>query len=205
VGFVVLAVGVLIVAGTAVWLKMVRTTVADSPISFRAGTIRQEFTVDHDGIYVMSVRFNQNISRAKAACFLGGQELDQSLDCKDSPPLLKFSWQIFGDGQIGSNGTSAVTGSGPMNDVTIFGFPAQKNHHYVVALTFQRDASELQIPPPRVRVELSGFGKEDFFLAAAALDSVGLGLCVIGGTMILVSFLRAKFKRFGTRPTVLPG
>jgi hypothetical protein len=197
-GLVLVALGVATLAGIAIWIKTARTTVADFPISIHPGTVNQEFIADYDAMYVMSVRFDRNISHTRAVCFLGGQELDQSLDCKDSPPLLKFSWQIFRDGQqMGTSGTSAITGSGPMNDVTIVGFPTEKKHRYTLALTSQQDAGSLQIPRPRVRVELSPFNKEDFIFAAATFQFLGLVLCVIGVMILLVSFVRSKFKTKG--------
>jgi hypothetical protein len=201
-GLVVVALGVSTLVGTAIWLKTTRTTVIDFPISIHPGTVSQEFTADYDATYVMSVRFDPSISHTKAVCFLGGQESDQSLDCRDSPPLLKCSWQIFRDGQqIGNAGTSAITGSGPSNVVTIVGFPTQKKHRYTLALTFLQDASSLQIPRPRVRVELSPFNKEDFIFVGAAFQFSGFVLCVIGAAIVLISLVRSKFAR--PKPTAL--
>lgn len=199
-GLVFVGLGMASFAGTAIWLKTARTTVADFPIPIHPGTVKEEFIADYDARYVMSVRFDSNISQTRAVCFLGGQELDQSLDCKDSPPLLKFSWQIFRDGQLGTTGTSATTGSS-RNDVVIVGFTAEKKHRYTLALTSEQDANSLQIPRPRVRVELSPFFKEEFIFAGAAFQLFGFVLFVTGATILLVSFVRNKFKQITPKPT----
>ena len=200
-GLVFIAVGVATFAGTAIWLKTALTTVAEFPIPIHPGTVNQEFIAAYDARYVMCVRFDRDISHTRVVCFLGGQELDQSLDCKDSPPLLKFSWQIFRDGQqIGTTGTSAVRESG-RNDVAIVGFPTEKKHRYTLALTSQQDASSLQIPRPRVWVELSPSYKEDVIFAGATFQFFGLVLCATGATILLVSFVRSKFKQMTPRPT----
>ena len=77
-------------------------------------------------------------------------------------------------------------------DITIVSFPARKNHKYTAELKFDQDASPLKLLPPRVRIDLDIFNREDFIFAGAGFDSVGLALCLVGGTMFLVSFLRAR-------------
>jgi len=192
-GLVVVAVGVLIMAGVVVWMKTIQATVTEFPISAGLRTAKKEFTVNYDAIYFVSVRFGTSISLATASCLLGGQESDPSLECAGTPPELKFSWQLFCDGQPGGTGTSARMGSrSPKGDVIIFGFPARKKHKYMLALTFEHDSRTFQ-PSPTVRVELGGFQKEEFFIAGAVLDYFALILFLIGGLMFLASTFRAKF------------
>jgi hypothetical protein len=213
-GLVLTGLGLLIFLGVAIWLKTIRTTLVDIPMPMRAEATSKDFTVDYDGpIYTMTVQFDRSVPPTTARCLLGGgkSELRPDLDCTNTAPLLKFSWELIHDGQIGGTGSSADMGSISTTDtalnVMIVGFPAQKKHRYRVTLKFDQDASDLKVPPPRVRVELDGFTREDIIFAGAAFDSVGLALCLIGMTMFLVSFLRARFSRHKTpNPTNLtPG
>jgi hypothetical protein len=193
-GLVVVAVGVLIMAGVAVWMKSIQTTITEFPVSAGVGTVKKEFTVNYDAIHFVSVGFDPSISLATASCLLGGQESDPSLECAGIPPSFRFSWQLFCDGQPSGTGTSARMGSRSRNgDVIIFGFPARKKHQYMLTLTFEHDSRALQ-PPPIVRVELGGFKKEEFLIAGAVLDYFALVLFLIGGVMFLASTLTAKFQ-----------
>ena len=194
-GLVVVAVGVLIVAGVAIWMKTIQATVAEFPISAGLGTAKKEFTVNYDAIYFISVRFDPSVSLVTASCLLGGQESDPSLECAGTRPALKFSWQLFCDGQPCGTGTSARMGSrSTKGEVIIFGFPARKKYQYMLTLNFEHDLHTLQ-PPPIVRVELGGFKKDEFFIAGALFDYFALVLILIGGVMFLASTLRAKFSR----------
>ena len=199
-GVVVGVVGVVLFVGTAVWLKSVRTTVADLSVTQTPGTITKDFTVDYDALYTLSIQLDPSVSPDTATCLLGGERspLHAGVNCKDTPALLGFSWQLSRDGKVVGNGTSAEMGSSSsvsgLLDVTIVSFPAHRNHRYTMALVFGKDASQLKIPSPRARVELDIFNKEDFIWAGALYDSVALVLCLVGVTMVLVPVLRARFK-----------
>jgi hypothetical protein len=204
-GLVLTGLGLLIFVGVAIWLKSIRTTVADIPMPMRAAALQKDFTVDHDAIYTMWVQSDRNIPLTTVKCLLGARksELDaKELDCTNTPPLLKFSWELSRDGKSGGTGWSCEMGSSSTTDntsnVDIVSFPAQKNHKYTVRLKFDQDASGLKISPPRVRIELDIFNREDFIWAGAAFDSIGFVLCIIGGEMFLVSFLRERINRFKT-------
>src|SRR6266403_2662346 len=93
-GLVVVAVGVLIMAGVALWMKTIQTTITEFPISAGVGTAKKEFTVNYDAVYFVSVGFGPSVSLATASCLLGGQESYPSLECAGTPPSLRFSWQL---------------------------------------------------------------------------------------------------------------
>ena len=199
-GIVVAVVGVVLFIGTAVWLKSIRTTVADIAISQTPATITKDFTVDYDALYTLSIRLDPSVSQDTATCLLGGEKspLHAGVDCKDIPPLLGFTWQLSRDGKVIGTGTSAEMGSsssvsGPL-DVTIVSFPARRNHLYTMALVFVEDVSLLKIPSPRARVEVDIFNREDFIWAGAWFDSIALVLGLVGATMVFVPILRARFK-----------
>lgn len=194
----------------AVWLKSTRTILADIPMPMHAGAITKDFTVDYDGpIYSMLVRFDGKVSTTEAICLLGGikSDLHPDLNCGDTAPLLKFSWQLQRDGKVGGSGSSVNTGSISTADgglrVMIVGFPARKKHVYQVALKFDSDASRLAIPPPRVQIELDSFVREDLFVVGGILDSFASLLCLIGVVVFAVGFLwkRLNLRKKLTRET----
>src|SRR5258708_1031119 len=128
-GLVLIALGLLIFVGFAVWAKSIRTTVVDIPVPMRAEAVSRDFVVDYDALYTMWVRFDRSIPLDTARCLLGGQksELDGDLDCKNTAPLLKFFWQLSRDGKNGAEGASTGMGSSSTADgalnVSIFSFP----------------------------------------------------------------------------------
>lgn len=199
----------------AIWLKSTRTILVDIPMPMRAGAVTKDFTVDYDGpLYSMLVRFDGKVSAAQAMCLLGGikSDLHPDLNCGDAAPLLKFSWQLERDGQVGWSGSSANTGSISAADdslrVMIVGFPARKKHTYRVILKFDSYASKLVIPPPRVQIKLDSFVTEDLFVAGGILDFFASLLCLIGAVVLALSFLRNRLsrpKKLIEKPSVGPG
>jgi hypothetical protein len=199
-GLLLIVLGLLIFVGFAVWAKSIRTTVMDIPVPMRAEAVSRDFAVDYDAIYTMWVRFDRGIPLDAARCVLGAQksELHADLDCKNTLPLLKFSWELSRDGKNGAEGSSADMGSSSTADaspsVPIFSFPAQKKHRYTATFKFEQNATSLTIPPPKIQIELDIFNREDFIWLGAAFDSLGLLLCVVGAIMLLVPVFKAKFK-----------
>jgi hypothetical protein len=132
-GLVLIVLGLLIFVGFAVWAKSIRTTVMDIPVPMRAEAVSRDFAVDYDAIYTMWVRFDRGIPLDAARCLLGAQksELHADLNCKNTLPLLKFSWELSRDGKNGAEGSSADMGSSSTADgspsVSIFSFPLKRS------------------------------------------------------------------------------
>jgi hypothetical protein len=206
IGLVLIGCGLLVLFGFAIWLKSIRTTVLDISVPMRAEAVSKDFSVDYDALYTMWVQFDRRASLEGAHCLLGAQksELNADLDCEDLLPLLKFSWALGRHGKNGAMGSSADVGSSSTEDnslkVSIFSFPAQKKHRYTLTMNFEHDGSSLNMPPPKVRIELDIFNQEDFIWAGAVFDSLGLLFCVTGAIMVLVPPLRARFKQSKLRP-----
>ena len=202
-GLVLLGLGLLVFLIVAIWLKTIKTTVVEIPMPMLAEATTTNFTVDRDGDYDVSVRFAPNLPQTTAECLLGGRVPGEAEpDCGNTAPVLKFSWELSRDGQSGGTGSSHELGSswtiGSSLNVMVVSFPAQVKHKYTLALKFDQNASDLKMPPPIVGIELSSFSREDFIFAGAALDFVGLVLCLIGVVIFGVSLLRAKFKKGST-------
>src|SRR2546429_200599 len=103
IGVFLLLLGLGILLAVAVWLKTAREILAEIPMPMHAGTVKREFTVDHDApIYTLRVRFDGAISDADARCLLGakGSELYPDLDCRSVAPVFSFLWELRQDGQI---------------------------------------------------------------------------------------------------------
>jgi hypothetical protein len=132
-GLLLIALGLLIFMGFAVWAKSIRTTLMNISVPMRAEAVSRDFVVDYDAIYTMWVRFDRSIPLDTARCALGAQksELDADVARKNSSPHLKFFWQLSRDGKNGAEGSSADMASSSTADgslsVSIFSFPAQKS------------------------------------------------------------------------------
>ena len=179
----------------------IRTTVLDIPVPMKAETVSRDFSVDYDALYTVWVKFDRSVSLHEAHCLLGGGklEIDADQNCREFAPLLKFAWTLSRNGTGEATGLSDDLGSSLTENnslnVSIFSFHAQKKHKYSLTLKFERDASSLNIPLPKVRVELDIFNREDFIWAGAVFDSLGFLLCVMGVAMFSVPLLKARFSQ----------
>jgi hypothetical protein len=195
-GFLVL--GPLTFLLVAIWMKTVRTTLADIQMPMSASVVGTDFTVDYDGpLYDVEVLFDRSLSVDSARCLLGAtRETRPDLDCSHTAALLRFSWELSRDGQAAGSGSSINMGSvstyGGAPRVMIVAFPASKHHKYRLALRFDENANELTIPPPRVQIELDSFVREDVMIAAGVLDTIAAAACLVGVCVLLFSFLKTK-------------
>jgi len=204
IGVLFLALGLGILLGVAVWFETDREILADVPMPMRATTVKQQFTVDHDApIYTLEVKFDGAISDADARCLLGTKdsELHPDLDCRAIAPVFEFTWELRQDGQIVGSGSSARVGtvrkSNDGTEAMVVGFPARTKHQYEIALKFNQDAPNAKTAPPRVRVKVDSFVREDRFIVGAVLDWVALAVCLAGVIILSVQFFRQRFLRRG--------
>jgi hypothetical protein len=199
-GLALIVVGLLIFLSIAIWLKTVRTNVVDIPMPLRGQSATQDFTVNFNGLYTVWVRFDPTTRQPTADCLLGRPQLEVTADsdCKNIAPLLNFAWKLNYDGQNIATGSSAVIGSDLKTahglDADIVSFHAETGHKYTLAVQLHQDARSITIIPPRVRVDLDIFNREDLVWAGAAADYFGLLLCLIGAIMFSISLLRTKLK-----------
>jgi hypothetical protein len=154
-------------------------------------------------IYTLEVKFDGEISDADARCLLGANdpELHPDLDCRAIAPVFGFIWELRQDGQIVGRGTSARVGtvlkSNDGTEAMVVGFPARTKHQYEIALTFNQDAPNAKTTPPRVRVKVDSFVREDRLIVGAILDWVALAACLAGVIILSVQFFRQRFRRSG--------
>ena|SRR5438874_5096956 len=203
IGVLFLALGLGTLLTVAVWLETAREILADVPMPMHATTVKQRFTVDHDApIYTLEVKFDGAISDADARCLLGAKdsEVRPDLDCGIIAPVFRFTWELRQDGQfLGSGSSERVVGTvHTSNDATeamIVGFPGRTKHQYEIALKFDEDAQSTKTPPPRVRVKVDSFVREDRFIVSAILDWAALAACLAGVIVLSVQFFRQRLGR----------
>ena len=200
-GLASLSLGLGIFLAVAIWLNVSSTVQADIPMPMRPGTVTRDFTVDYDDrIYRLQVRFGGRVSEAYAVCLLGGAKSDvhPDLKCNDIAPLLKFSWEFEGDGRNFGSGSSADMGTilreGDGLYVMIVGFPAERKYVYRVTLKFDRDASNLAIPPPRIQIVDPSLN-EDRGVMGALLSLLGALMCLFGIIVFSFEFFKSKLSR----------
>lgn len=202
IGVLFLALGLGTLLAVAVWLETAREILADVPMPMHATTVKQQFTVDHDApIYTLEVRFDGAVSDTDARCLLGAKdsELRPDLDCGSIAPVFRFIWELRQDGQIVGSGSSAKVGtvltSNDATEAMVVGFPARTKHQYEIALKFEEDAQNAKTAPPRVRVKVDSFVREDRFIVGAILDWAALAACLAGVVVLSIQFFRQRFGR----------
>lgn len=178
----------LIVFGTAIWLKTVRTTLVEIPSNLHAETISKDFAADYSTYYPISIHFSRGTPPAVALYALGAKGL--KLDCSATPPVLRFSWEFTQEGEPISSGTTANEELKYKNDGGLIvgpfgGLLAEKKQNYTVVIKLDEDATAMQIPPPSIRIEMASFKHTDFFIVGSLLDVLGVALCVTGLMILL--------------------
>jgi len=113
VGLVLIALGLAIFGGFAIWAKGIRTKVLELPMPIKAASVSQDFSVHYDALYTMTAQFDHTVTPDVARCLLGERKsaLHPDLVCTDIPPLLKFTWAVNSDGKNLGTGSSAHLGS----------------------------------------------------------------------------------------------
>jgi len=207
IGVLLLALGLGILLAVAVWLETAREILADVPMPMHATTVRQQFTVDHDApIYTLEVRFEGAVSDADARCLLGakGSDVRPNLDCGSIAPVFRFTWELRQDGQIVGSGSSEKVGtvliSNGATEAIVVGFPARTKHQYEIVLKFDEDAQNAKTAPPRVRVKVDSFVREDRFIVGAILDWAALAACLAGVIVLSVQFFSQRLRRGSPKP-----
>jgi hypothetical protein len=201
IGAVIIGIGLLVPIVDFVWLSTIRTTLVNFPVPMHRGSIKQDFVVDYDADYIMGIDVDRKIPRTTVLCLLGANSTgpDGTSDCKNTPPVLSFSWKLLRDGQTVWNGTSSRIGSGPQSgQTTIFPFgifPARRHHQYTVTMDFSNDGSGLSMAQPRLRVIL-GLGHYEDFIAQEIMSAVFAAVCcVVGGILFLIPIRQQRRRK----------
>jgi hypothetical protein len=168
------------------------------PVSLIQGEIRsQQLGPDLSGPYEIDVDFEQGTNLDKAECLEGNVRFDPGR-CKGTSDLIDISWQLFEGTNLIQHGESAdnpsIEFSYPRVERRIGRFSAQRGHDYVLALNVRRDASELDITHPRIKVKVPRDVSKDNAAGVEVEKLLATTLGILGALMIAPSLVR-QFKR----------
>jgi hypothetical protein len=196
-GLVVIAVGLLAPIAFFAWSSTIRRSIVDLPLPLHPGVVRQDFSVDYDGHYIVGIEMDKNISRQTTECLFGAKEMGSEVatDCGDTPAVLNFSWQLIQDDQIVWTSTSAKMGSGPSSQgfmANLGLFQARRGHRYGVLLDFAQDASKTAVGQPRLRIILDPWTYEEIIVGEVISEGFCFVCLLAGGLILGVSWWRAR-------------
>lgn len=144
-----------------------------APLMLSPGNFQSpEFTTDLDGIYVVSLVFDETPDTIRERCLIG-EELSKD-SCKDISQTLSFDWTVIGTvGRIQNGGHFKIYGmTGGKDEIEpVLGtFEAKRGGHQKIVLNILSDAGELNALHPRLKVEAgSGYWKKWVILGQMAL------------------------------------
>lgn len=178
------------------------------PVSLDQRTIRTpEIHTDRDGKYDVVLDLDQKFDMRRMECLLGLGSTNPQY-CGQVPNLIDISWKLLegekstADGDSKDDPSSLVWGSTVQRQIG--SFMAQQGHRYTLVLDIKRDASELNIANPRIKVEVDrGISKD--YAAGTAIEKVeALVLGLVGAIIIIIIFLTTLIKRRVVSPSPLP-
>ena len=122
--------------------------------------------------------------------------------CRGQPSVVKASWALTSGGQVVAQGSTDKNKAGEWGDETIernLGwFTGQNGRRYTLDLDILEDGTALAPCNPRLKVEVTAPFYEDALVASAAFSLVALGLALIGGILLLISFIMERRVRHST-------
>lgn len=186
-GLPLVALGLCVLAAWSLWTKTRNLRPVDVPVSLPEGnTVSQDFKLNLDGLYLIEISADKNISPDKARCLLG-IAIDTTR-CDGVVPAIAVNWSLFRDGQEIRRGTSAEPHSAPvdnLNIVRVIGeFPGQAGQQYRLQVTNVVDGRSLDPAHPRLRVAISSLMRTDFQSAGVLVFSISF-ICAMFGTILL--------------------
>lgn len=155
-----------------------------------------EFKTDLDGIYVVSLVFDEMPDTNREHCLIGWELSKDS--CKDISQRLDFDWKVIGDvGRIQNGGHFKIYGmTGGKDEIEpmLGTFEAKRGGHQKIVLNILSDAGELNALHPRLKVEAgSGYWEKwVIFGQNAVLFALALGF--VWTVTLLLHKVRAQPK-----------
>ncbi|MGA9393309.1 MAG: hypothetical protein WBV69_22965 [Candidatus Sulfotelmatobacter sp.] len=186
----------------AIWRSTLNTVPVEKPISLSVGHTRETFAVNFTGTYRLEIEAERKLPHATLQCLLGIRDYIPEGQCKNIPPVLRFDWVLTEDGKTVKAGSSDSSVGGVFTDATVANqfawLDGKRGHHYTIDLSVLQDGSELSIANPKLRIGVDESVYEGFiFLELITFGWAILG-CLIGGVILLISFLRARKNKRGT-------
>jgi len=209
IGLAIAVVGILAPITLSVWHATIHFVPVYRTIALAPGHLRQPFTLNFSGFYVMEIEVERKLPHETLQCLLGVEDsYTPAGQCRDIPPVLNFSWKLTRDGQTILTGSSAKIVGGAYSDATVASelasFEGKRGQRYTLDMDFLQDGSKLSVANPKLRIGVDGLTYEDFMVFDLMSLAFAVICCLIGGAMFLVSnaALRRKKKQAAVRNAV---
>jgi hypothetical protein len=208
VGLAFMAGGIALYGSWAIWLAIRTNRPVDVPISMAIGHVRtREFKVNLNALYTIEIVVQKKIPFDALNCLLGlGMSSTSSAlqDCPDRPSVVKVSWTLTSDGRTIASGSSDDDRSGGWGNDSISRilgtFHSENGRRYVLDVDVLADGSSLALGNPRLKVEVHPMFYEDVMVGGAAMSLTALVLVLIGGILLVISFVRNRHARKVSAP-----
>jgi hypothetical protein len=208
VGFILVSGGVALYGTWTAWLTTRANRPVDVPISMAVGHVRtREFKVNLKALYTIEIEVQKKIPFDTLNCLLGlGMSSTSSAlqECPDRPSVVKASWTLTSDGQIVASGSSNDDRSGGWGNDSISrilgNFHSENGRRYVLDVDVLADGSSLAPGNPRLKVKVHPMFYEDVIVGGAAVSLTALVLVLIGGILLVISFVKNRHTRNVSTP-----
>jgi hypothetical protein len=192
-GLVVLGIGVF--AAWSLWTKTRNVVPVDVPISMAAGTtIRSEFKLNFDGLYLIEIGAEKAIPLDRLRCLMAVEP--DATRCKGIPPAIGATWILSSDGQEISRGNSQEMHSAPVQSdyvARVIGeFQGRAGRRYKLQVVFTSDGRSLAGAHPRLKVGVSGIAFEDMQAAGGLILSITFICILFGAVLMLIAFFAKR-------------
>jgi hypothetical protein len=221
-GLALLPVGLALAAGLHFWVRAHARRAVDVPINLSIGHCIVEFTPHLTAPYEISIDVDENIAKrnnfplATLNCLLGMprpiplQKCDNTpssllkciptwspANCENTPAVVDATWTLSSDAKIGAAWGSSDEGLGRSSEAhrNLGGFDAYSGQRYTLDINFLKDGSRLAVLNPRLTVFLTSEVGIALWLWYVVGGLIAILLWLIGITLLLISFLKARRKK----------
>ncbi len=207
-GLALVASGVALFGIWAIWLATRTERPIDVPISMAVGHVRTgEFKVNLNALYIIEIEVQKKIPFDTLNCLLGlGTSSTSSAlqECPDRPSVVKASWTLTSGGRTVTSGSSDDDREGDWGNDSISrilgSFHSEDGRRYVLDVNVLADGSSLALGNPRLKVRVHPMFYEDVMVGGAAISLIALVLVLIGGILLVVSFVKSRHIRKVSAP-----
>ncbi len=166
-----------------------------------------EFKVNLNALYIIEIEVQKKIPFDTLNCLLGlGTSSTSSAlqECPDRPSVVKASWTLTSGGRTVTSGSSDDDREGDWGNDSISrilgSFHSEDGRRYVLDVNVLADGSSLALGNPRLKVRVHPMFYEDVMVGGAAISLIALVLVLIGGILLVVSFVKSRHIRKVSAP-----
>jgi hypothetical protein len=203
VGLIFVFLGIALFGTWALWLDTRVTRPVYLPMSMTVGHFRTPgFKVNLNKLYTIEIEVEKKIPFDTLNCLLGtstGPTSSDLKECDDKPSVVRASWVLLSDGHVVAQGTTDDQRRGAWGNNTIArelgDFQSQSGRRYVLDVNVLSDGSALAPGNPHLKIEVHPMFYEDVMVGGATQSLVALVLVLIGGILLVISFVKSPRAR----------